>query len=150
MRILGAILISLAPALLGFKKYYNLILRKKTLTEIFNIFKATIDKIKYTNKELYSVLKGFNSNFFIFNSPITANLEYLKNMGLTPQEINLINGFLLSVQSGDREYIFSQTEHKLLEINALKEGSIKELKEKGKVILTVFNGIALMVFLVVI
>ena len=79
MRILGSVFIGLAPLILGLKNYNTLILRRKTLSEILNIFNEVINQINYTNKELYKILQGYNSPYFIIESPIKANENFLKS-----------------------------------------------------------------------
>ena len=147
MRLLGVIIISLAPLVYGIKKYFDLVNVFNTKTQLFNIFSFVINEIGYTSNELWRILEKENTDFFVKGYPITLNEPYLKESGLNSQEISSINELLLGLQEGDREYIARLSKVKLQEIKELQNNAKNELKQKGKVYLTTFFGFSLMVFL---
>ena len=53
MKLIGVILISLIPIIIGLKKYMLLINKATIIKQIFEIFNRLLDEIKYSQKELY-------------------------------------------------------------------------------------------------
>ena len=150
MKLIGVILISLIPIIIGLKKYMLLINKATIIKQIFEIFNRLLDEIKYSQKELYYILKKENKDYFIFNNPIVLNCETLTQNGVKDDEILLLKEFLKALQSGDRAYINSQGEAHLREIENLKNKVEKELKETGRLYITVFLGLSAVIFLALI
>jgi len=150
MKIIGAFLISLIPIIIGIKKYMVLVNKATVTKEIFEIFSRLLDKIKYSQKELYYILQKENNDYFVFSNPVILNSDFLLQNGLKKQEILIFKEFLKAVQSGDRAYVNSQGEAALKEIEGLKNTFEKELKETGKLYITVFLGVSAIIFLALI
>ena len=120
------------------------------IKQIFEIFNRLLDEIKYSQKELYYILQKENNYYFVFSNPVILNSDFLLQNGLKMQEILILEEFLKAVQSGDRAYVNSQGEAALKEIEGLKNTFEKELKETGKLYITVFLGVSAIIFLALI
>lgn len=150
MKLIGVFLISLIPIIIGVKKYMVLFNKTTVIKQIYEIFNRLLDKIKYSQKELYYILQKENKDYFVFNNLIILNQETLIKNGLKSEEILPLKEFLKAVQSGDRAYIYSQGQAYLKEIENIKNTAEKELKETGKLYITVFLGLSAVVFLALI
>lgn len=150
MKILGALILSMAPALFGAIKYLSLLERTKTLQEVYVCFYKIIDEIVFLKKELFNILKSKNTNFFIFSSPIKINKEYFLNQGLSSKEILIFEDFIKMLQKGDETLIKNEGELYLKKLDTLKNEAKEELDKNGKVIITTFLSFSGMVFLVLI
>ena len=150
MKILGALILSMAPALFGAIKYLSLLERTKTLQEVYVCFYKIIDEIVFLKKELFNILKSKNTNFFIFSSPIKINKEYFSNQGLSSKEILIFEDFIKMLQKGDETLIKNEGELYLKKLDTLKNEAKEELNKNGKVIITTFLSFSGMVFLVLI
>ena len=150
MKILGALILSMAPALFGAIKYLSLLERTKTLQEVYVCFYKIIDEIVFLKKELFNILKSKNTNFFIFSSPIKINKEYFSNQGLSSKEILIFEDFIKMLQKGDETLIKNEGELYLKKLDTLKNEAKEELDKNGKVIITTFLSFSGMVFLVLI
>ena len=150
MRIFGVFLISIIPMIIGVKKYMILLNKPNIIKQIFALSNRLLDQIKYSQKELYYILKKENEDFFVFSNPIVLNLEYFTQNGFKTEEISKIKEFLKALQGGDRSYINSQDNIHLKEIEILKDNFEKELKNTGKLYITVFSGLSAVIFLALI
>ena len=150
MKLIGVLLISLIPIIIGIKKYMILLNKANISKRIFEIFHRLLDEIKYTQKELRCILKKENEDFFIFANPIFLNEKKLTENGFKTEEIAPFKDFLKVVQSGDKGYIFSQGEVVLKIIEGVKIKSEKELVKTGRLYITVFLGLSAVVFLALI
>ena len=147
MKLIGAFLISIIPVVIGVRKYMILFNKTATIKQISEIFFRVLNEIKYSHKELFYILQKENNDYFVFTSPIILNKNVLIENGISEQEILLLNDFLKAVQSGDRAYVNSQGEAALNEIEGLKNTFEKDLKETGRLYITVFLGISAIIFL---
>ena len=152
MKIIGVILISVIPLLLGLKKCFGLKTRVNTLKLLCDKFKEILDEISYTKRELRDILKALNISKYINLDvfPIKINSKALLEDGILKEEIINIENFISSLQNGDEKYVKSMGGLYLKKINEQALKALKDLNLKEEIFLKSAAGISVMVFLVLI
>lgn len=152
MKMIGILFLTIGPLIIGGSSLSKLYSRKSTLYRIYSGFKTTVAEIEFSKTEIKEIFlnNGLNLSVFNFDMPISVNINECKLKGLNKSDIEFINGFLNTVQYGDRQYIEKNSKIFLKKVEESYIKAKEDFLKTGKINGTLSVCLSLVIFLLLI